>query len=196
MPPLYIGTECPRTPETLKKIGFNGSEHIVGMDFPANSLHSFYRPKEIFHTIVYQQAIFLCRMGFKTVIIVNGHGADNQIAILNDIANTLSYETGAQVISQFILFDECDVGVGHAGLLETSVMQALIPQSVDLSALPPKPLKLKNTDYAIVDIESFETGGNKDFTVRHDPRDANANIGRKVIEYEINQCIKILKDII
>lgn len=194
MPPLYIGTECVRSPETLKKIGFNGNEHIVGMDFPKNSVRSMYWPEELFRAIVRQQAAFLCDMGFKTVVIVNGHGADNQIAELHDIAAQLTDETGANVIAQFVLFNECGVGVGHAGLLETAVMQALVPQGVDLSALPLKPEKLKNVDYAIVDSETFVSGGNDDFTVRYDPRDASTETGRQIIEYEIERCAKLLAD--
>ena len=194
MPPLYIGTECPRSSETLKKIGFTGSEQIMGMDFPKNSLESMYWPEELFRELIYQQAAFLCCMGFKVIVIVNGHGADNQVAVLKEVAATLSAETGARVIAQFILFEECGVGVGHAGLLETSVMQALVPQGVDLNELPAKTEKLKNIDYAIVDSETFMSGGNEDFTVRHDPRDANAATGRRVIEYEIERCAQALAD--
>ena len=40
MPALYIGTESQRSAEALKKIGFRGSEKIVGMDFPHNILRS------------------------------------------------------------------------------------------------------------------------------------------------------------
>ena len=196
MPPLYIGTECLRTPETLKKVGFHGDEKIVGMDFPKNSMPSMYWLEELFRAIIRQQTAFLCGMGFRTVVIVNGHGADNQITVLNEVASELSQQTGAHVVALFILFEECGVGVGHAGLLETAVMQALVPEGVKLEALPAKPAKLKNVDYAIVDNETFISGGNEDFTVRYDPRDASAETGRKIIEYEINRCADILTGMI
>jgi len=195
-PPLYIGTECMRSPETLKKIGFSGHEEIVGMDFPENTLKSMYWPEDLYREIMKQQITFLCNMGFRTVVIVNGHGADNQIRVLNELSEQLSEETGSRVIAQFILFEDCGIGVGHAGLLETSVMLALKPEGVDLGQLPKKPQKLKNTDYAIVDSETFNFGGNQDFTVIHDPRDADAQIGRKVIEYEINRCAEEIKNLI
>lgn len=188
LPPLYIGTEQPRTPEALKKVGFSGQESVVGMDFPANSIRSMYWPEDLFSAIVSQQARFLIGMGFRTVVFVNGHGADNQIAALNKIAASLSGETGVRVIAQFILSDACGVGIGHAGLLETAVMQALVPQGVDLTKLPPKPEKLKNVDYAIVDGETFVSGGNEDYTVRYDPRDATASIGREIIAFEVDRC--------
>ncbi len=196
LPPLYIGTELPRSPETLKKIGFTGKEKVVGMDFPNNSVKSMYWPEELFRTIIAQQVLFLSETGFQTIVIVNGHGADNQIGALNELADTLSQQTGARVIAQFVLFEDCGVGVGHAGLLETSVMMATVPDGVDLTALPPKPVRLRNTDFAIVDSETFAHGGNKDFTVRYDPRDASADTGRRIIAYEIERCAEALREAI
>lgn len=196
MPPLYIGTESQRSPETLKKIGFSGQEQIVGMDFPKNTIKSMYWPEDLFRAIIKQHITFLCNMGFRTVIIVNGHGSDNQIRVLSELAESLSAESSSRIIAQFIIFNDCGIGVGHAGLLETSVMQALIPDGVDLEQLPKEPLKLKNIDYAIVDSDTFDFGGNHDFTVIHDPRNSNAQIGRKIIEYEINRCAKEIKSLI
>lgn len=196
LPPLYIGTERPRSPETLKKVGFTGSEQVVGMDFPSNTVKSMYWPEELFRAILAQQVLFLCETGFQTVVIVNGHGADNQNEALNELAETLSQQTSTQVIAQFILFDDCGVGVGHAGLLETSVMMETVPDGVDLGALPAKPEKLKNTDFAIVDSDTFVHGGNEDFTVRYDPRDASADTGRRIIAYEIERCAEALREAI
>lgn len=196
MPPLYIGTENQRSPEVLRNIGFSGEEQIIGMDFPKNTIKSMYWPENLFRDIVKQQITFLCNMGFRNVIIMNGHGASNQIRILNELAEMLSAEYNSRVISQFILFNDCGVGIGHAGLLETSIMQALIPDGVDLKQLPLKPQKLKNTDFAIVDSDTFNFGGNEDFTVIHDPRDANAEIGQKIIEFEIERCAEEIRNII
>lgn len=196
MPPLYIGTESKRSSDTLKKIGFSGQEEIIGMDFPKNTIKSMYWPENLFRAIIKQQITFLCNMGFRTVIIVNGHGSDNQIRVLSELAELLSAELSSRVIAQFILFNDCGIGVGHAGLLETSVMQALIPNGVDLEQLPKKPQKLRNIDYAIVDSDTLDFGGNHDFTVIHDPRDANVQIGRKIIEYEINRCIEEIKTLL
>lgn len=188
LPPLYIGTEQPRTPDMLKKVGFSGSEQVVGMDFPANTMKSMYWPEELFSAIIRQQAQFLVELGFRTVVLVNGHGADNQIAALERIAALLTEETHALVINQLILTEDCGVGVGHAGLLETAVMLALVPEGVDCERLPKKPRKLRNVDFAIVDSETFASGGNEDFTVHYDPRDATAELGRSIIGFEIERC--------
>ena len=69
MPPLYIGTETPRSPETLRKLGFLGDERIVGMDFPQNSVASFYWPPDLFEAIIRQQAQMLIEMGFSPLLI-------------------------------------------------------------------------------------------------------------------------------
>ncbi len=188
LPPLYMGTERRRSPETLKRIGFTGNEEITGMDFPKNSLRSMYWPEALFQAILRQQALFLCEMGFRTVVFLNGHGADNQVAALEDLSAELSTETGSRVLSLFVLAEGCGAGIGHAGLAETAIMQSLAPNGVDLSFLPAKPVKLKNVDHAIVDGETFAAGGNGDFTVRHDPRDATAALGREIVAYEIRHC--------
>ncbi len=192
LPPLYVGTEKKRSPETLKKIGFSGDEKITGMDFPNNTVKSMYWPEELFRTVIQQQARFLCDMGFQNVVLVNGHGADNQIMVLEQIAQELSSSTNSRVIAQFVLFEGSGAGVGHAGLLETAVMQALVPQGVDITALPEKPEKLKNTEFAIVDSETFSNGGNDDNTVRYDPRDATVALGKSIIQYEVEHCLKEL----
>ena len=188
MPPLYIGTEQPRSPETLRRIGFSGEESITGMDFPQNTVKSMYWPEDLFFAIIRQQVMFLLETGFRTVVLVNGHGADNQIGVLECLADSLSTMPDSYVLHQLILTEDCGVGVGHAGLLETAVMLALVPQGVDLTKLPAKPEKLKNTDFAIVDSETFAFGGNEDFTVRFDPRDATAQMGRDIIAFEIEHC--------
>lgn len=197
IPPLYIGTEGPRSPETLRKIGFAGDEHIVGMDFPKNSLSSMYWPEELFRLVIRQQAKFLCDMGFRTVAIINGHGADNQMMVLRKVAEELSAETDSRVVSFFIVSTEgLKVGRGHAGQVETSIMLALNPDGIDLGMLPKKPEKLRNVDYAIVDSETFRQGGNEDFTVEFDPRDATAALGRDIVECEIKRCAEMLANII
>jgi len=83
-PPLYVGTERERQASTLRSIGFAGDEYIEGMDFPANSVKSAYVPEEIFALTVRGtlDALFE-RLGFQSVVIVNGHGADNQRAVLD-----------------------------------------------------------------------------------------------------------------
>ncbi len=194
LPPLYIGTETERTPETLRRVGFHGDEHIVGMDFPNNSLKSFYWPPDLFQSITEQQIRMLCEMGFRDIVILNGHGADKQIDILSTLSRKLSKEYHVKIRAFLVLFEDCGVGIGHAGLAETSIMQYFRPTGVELEKLPPKPEKLLNVQYAIVDNETFTHGPNEDFSVRYDPRDATEDIGKQLVEFAVKKCIQLITE--
>ncbi len=191
LPPTYIGTESARDPETLRKVGFSGDESIVGMDFPGNSIKSFYWPPELFELIVRHQIEMLRDMGYRLIVLANGHGADNQIEILNRLAQEYSCQR-CQVLSIFILFEDSNVGIGHAGLAETAIMLHICPQGVDLERLPARNQKLYNVDYGIVDSETFISGGGPDFAVRYDPRDATAEIGEMLVSHAAAKCAEIV----
>ena len=85
-PYLPLGSERERDAVTLKNLGFDGGEWIVGMDFPANSLPSLYLPEEVLAIVVRHQIVLLARMGFRHVVLVNGHGGRNHVAALKRIA--------------------------------------------------------------------------------------------------------------
>ncbi len=201
-PPLYIGTENPRTSESLKRLGFEGHEKILGMDFPNNTLKSCYWPPELFKQIVETQVWQLLDMGFRRIGILNGHGALIQRKILEDLCQACGQEgglvvivetqvwqlldmgfrrigilnghgaliqrkiledlcqacgqEGGLVVSVLVLFPECGVGLGHAGLAETALMQALRPEMVSIEKLPPKPQPLHYREFGIADA-----GGHK-----------------------------------
>ena len=194
MPPLYIGTETPRSPETLRKLGFSGEERVVGMDFPANPLQSFYWPPALFEQIVRQQTQMLLDMGFAQVVWLNGHGADAQIEILRRVCGEMSRASGRCVMTVLALFEGCGAGLGHAGLAETAIFMHLCPEAVELDRLPPKPERLRNTQFAIVDNETFQSGPNEDFTVRYDPRDATAALGAQIMDYTVSQCVRLVEE--
>lgn len=189
LPPLYIGTESPRSPETLRKVGFTGEEQIVGMDFPANSIKSFYWPPALFEQIVRQQTRMLLEMGFAQIVWINGHGADAQIEILERVCREMSEASGRCVMTLMSLQEGCGAGLGHAGLAETAIFQHLCPEAVSLDRLPVKPVKLANTRYAIVDSETFSEGPNADYTVRYDPRDATPELGERIVAYTVDTCV-------
>lgn len=192
-PPLYIGTETKRSPETLKKLGFNGEENITGMDFPANSVKSMYWPPSLFESVIRTQVEMLCRMGFRKVVILNGHGADEQLRVLNLVSEEFSRKYHIKIITIMALFEDCGYGIGHAGLVETAIMAYLHPEAVELSQLPPREIKLQNTAYGIVDNETFVNGPNEDFTVRFDPRDATPEIGEEIMKITIEKCVEIIE---
>lgn len=188
-PPLYIGTETERTEESLKRLGFSGHEKIKGMDFPANAVKSCYWPAKLFYRIVKEQVRMLRGMGFSRIVILNGHASAAQKELLGRICEEEKAE-GAMLISITVLFQECGVGLGHAGLAETSIMQAVRPDAVDLEKLPPKPEPLYYKDYGIADSGGSESG----FFIRHDPRDASEELGENILDYEVKRCRSILEE--
>ncbi len=192
-PPLFIGTETRRSPETLKKLGFTGAEDIVGMDFPANSLKSMYWPPQLFEQLIGWQIEALCRMGFRKIIIMNGHGADEQIRILDTLSREFSEKYQISVRAIMVLADNCGYGLGHAGLAETAIMTRIYPEAVDLSKLPPKTEKISMVEYGIADSMTFEQGPTEDFSVRYDPRDATSEIGEELLEAAVEKCVKIVE---
>ncbi len=177
MPPVFMGTEKRRSPETLRKIGFAGNENIVGMDFPKNKLKSLYWPQDLFEKIMAQYIEMLISADYRLIVMVNGHGADNQVEILEKLAKKYTESTNTTVLYTFALPEGCILPTGHAGLAETAVTRCICPACVELGRLPQKPEKLKNTDFAIVDSETFANGPAEGFTVRYDPRDATAESG-------------------
>jgi creatinine amidohydrolase len=162
----------------LKSIGFKGDEYIVGMDFPGMLVPSFYAPEEVLAVTVRSYLDLLVRQGYKLIVILNGHGADNQVLTLQRLAVEYSHTSPAQVLLLMpVARTPGDYLNGsHATRVETAIMQALT-SSVDLGALPEGPLK--SVDLAIVDQLTFEGIPTPDHTVRaeDDPRLATAEEG-------------------
>lgn len=174
-PPLFVGTERERQPNMLESIGFSRDTFIEGMDFPKNSVASAYFREEVFAAVVRDVLdILFDRMHFQRVLIVNGHGADNQRSVLDRMCR--EFNSGFQpkrVMWVYPGFPKSLVAgaIGHAASEETSMLEAMWPKSVDLSRLPPAG-KLPNVDYAIVDGETFDCVPTPDHTLREaqDPR--------------------------
>lgn len=188
-PPLYIGTESMRTPESLKRLGFRGDEEIRGMDFPNNSVKSCYWPPEIFEKIVTLQIELILEMGFSRIVVLNGHGAAVQKEILQKVCEIYS-KGDNRLLSIMVLVPGCGAGLGHAGLAETALMQALRPEAVDLDKLPKRPERLFYRDYGIADAGGHET----EHFVRYDPREATEELGKEILRLETEKCEKMIRE--
>lgn len=192
-PTLYCGTECARSPEILRRMGFEDENlYVVGMDVPGNSVPSCYFPEEVFGVILREHIRQMLKLGFRTIVIVNGHGADGQLAAGARIAREFSGETDVRVIFcfAFVKLDPNDELGGHANISETSMQMYLNPDSVCLGALPPREVELKTSEWGIADSLLFAGKGNARHTVEHDPRDASAELGRRYIERGIETVIQ------
>lgn len=190
VPTLFWGAERERTPATLKTLGFTGDEWIVGMDHPANSMTSLYSMEDVFALIIRARLELLIDQHYRLIVLVNGHGAANHMATLDRLAKEYSARGPARVLftTAFDANPDGSYTIGHADALETSLMLALHPDSVDVSALPPLPEPLKTVDWGIGDGEMFGGNPTPDFTVRPeaDPRrNSSAGQGEAALQGDV-----------
>jgi creatinine amidohydrolase len=196
-PPLFVGTERERSPEMLRSLGFGGQEYIEGMDFPANSVGSAYLREEVFAAVVRDTvAVLFGRMGFRRVLIVNGHGADNQRGVLDRLCAEFNHagEGTQRVMWVYPGFPRSLIAgaIGHATAEETSMLSYLWPHCVDLSLLPSDGA-LRNIEHAVVDGDTFDLSPTPDHTVREqqDPRaHADADWGRRIVEEALQEVLE------
>jgi creatinine amidohydrolase len=209
-PPLYVGTERERRPQTLEALGFGRGDHIEGMDFPANAVKSAYLREEVFALVVRDTVELLFeRFGFRRVLIVNGHGADNQRGVLDRLcaewnaaggrgsAGKAGGRAGAgggtRIMWVYPGFPRSLIAgaIGHATAEETSMLASEWPACVDLSRLPAAG-PLRNVEHAVVDGDTFDGSPTPDFTVREnqDPRrHTDPARGRGFIEEAVGEVV-------
>jgi creatinine amidohydrolase/Fe(II)-dependent formamide hydrolase-like protein len=139
-------------------------------------------------------------MGFHVVAVITGHAAENQIAVLQRLAAEFTATGPARVLVflPFVTNPEGIMEVGHASRIETAVMMALQPRTVDLSSLPPSSVPLRNVDWAIVDYLTFLGQPTPQRTVRDDddPRQANDEMGWKTINLAVDQIVSQITSIL
>jgi creatinine amidohydrolase len=195
-PTLFVGTERERRPEMLRSIGLPEKAHIEGMDFPRNNYKSFYFREEVF-ALVLRNVIGMAKAnGYQVVRIVNGHGAENQLAVIARLCAELDDPRGQRVIADAPAAPARKpkpaptgkakmISAGHATADETSTMMAFEPDTVHLERLPPPSRPLRCADFAIVDGPTFDCLPTPDHTVRRevDPRThSSAAEGRRRVE--------------
>jgi len=190
MPTLWWGTERERSPEMLGHIGLDPNSWVVGMDFPANTVASFYSPEDVFGVVVRARLDLLVRHGYRLIVLLNGHGATNHRQVLDRLAAEYTAAGPARVLHLLAFAPEANgrYTVGHADALETSLILALHPESVSLTALPPLPAPLRNADWAIVDAPTFDGQPTEAHTVAPsaDPRHAaSAAWGEDLLRREV-----------
>lgn len=194
LPTLYWGTERERDEQTLDWLGFDQGKWVVGMDFPANTLPSMYASEEVFALVVREQLRLAVQWGFQGIVLISGHGAQNHLEVLKRLAAEFSAGGQAKVLvfMPFVTNPQGVMEVGHASRIETSMLMALYPENVDLGALPALPAPLKNTDWAVVDFETFLGNPNPERTVHaeDDPRYSAAEEGRQTIQKAVEQIVE------
>jgi creatinine amidohydrolase/Fe(II)-dependent formamide hydrolase-like protein len=151
------------------------------MDFPANSLPSLYLPEEVLGIVIRHQILLLLKMGFRHVVLVNGHGGRNHVACLKRIAAEITAE-GRGCIHYAFTFPE---GGGtwsrrhHASTDETAVMMHLHPETVRAAALPPAGTPIRARDHAVVDEDAFAGRTLPEGHITEDPRTTTPALGEQ-----------------
>ena len=197
MPPLFCGTERERSPEVVASFGFDDPDlYVVGMDIPANIVPSMYFREDIFGLIVREHLRLLVKLQYKLIVLINGHGAENQKATCHRLAVEFSNETSSKVMDVFgfLSFDEVGEDPGHANKYETSLQMSLFPENVDFSVYPPRNIPLKYKDYSVADDKMFWCKPSKDFTVENDPRDATAEIGKRCMNIAVDKYSVLIEE--
>jgi creatinine amidohydrolase len=196
LPTLFWGTERARPADKLRNLGFDEEAYIVGMDFPENQLPSLYAREETFGVVIREMLDQLIHLNYRLIVIVNGHGGRNHLEVLSRLVQEFNAKTAARVLLTFALPRSSFGAVGHADAIETSVMMALHPESVDLSQLPDKAEKIF-LDTGIVDAASFAGQPTEDFSLRieADPRHhASEELGQKLFGQTVEEVIKVVEE--
>ncbi len=202
LPTYFIGSETVRPTEggaqSPAVLGFEGTERIIGMDFPGNSVKSLYFEEGAFAITVREILRLLKADGYRLLVIVNGHGAVNHQQTLRRLAAEESDLPGVRVLyaMAFLPAEPPFSAPGHAEKVETSIILATHPELVDVGALPPRGVPIRYRDFGIVDGEAFDGYPTPDFTLRPeaDPRDASPDLGRAVLEAEVERLAAVVQD--
>jgi len=201
-PTLYWGTERERPDWMLESLGFKKDDWVVGMDFPTAIWKSHYQPEHLFGLVVAATLEMLIATGYKVIVMVNGHGAWNQLETLERLARHYSHTTDALVVWKlaFILDVSEKNLAGHADLFETSLMMYYEKELlggrklVDLSALPPRNVPIHYKDFSIVDGPGFSGKPSPDKVTATDPRDASVEKGRQVFEETVKMYVGLSEE--
>jgi creatinine amidohydrolase len=194
-PTLFWGTERERPPEKLRNLGLPEDAYIVGMDFPGNIMPSLYATEEAFALVVRAALEQLVRLGYRLIVLVNGHGARNQVEVLKRLSLEFSARTPVRVVSALALSQTVLGIAGHAEATETSLMMALHPESVDVNRLPPLPQSIPLSS-GIVDAVSFAGRPTPNHTLppEADPRRAaSARRGERYLEQTITELVQMVQ---
>ena len=198
-PTLYWGTERERPEWMLESLGFKRSDWIIGMDFPTATWKSHYYQEHLFAQVVANVVEMLIAGGYKVIVLVNGHGAWNQLETLDRLAKHYSHSTDTLVAWRLAFtLDVSEKNLaGHADLFETSLMLHYQKSAygcdsmVDLSQLPERGVPILYRDFSVVDGAGFSDNPSPGRVVQTDPRDATEEKGKKIFEDTVQLFIKI-----
>ena len=197
-PTVFCGTERERPPWMLESLGFQATDWVIGMDFPTALWKSHYDQEQIFAMVLASKIEMLIAHAYKLIVIVNGHGAVNQMDTIQRLTEYYSHTTESLVVWNIAFPDDITTEnlAGHADLYETSLMLYLQnfygePPIVDLTALPQRGVPIRYADFSVVDGPGFTKTPDKDRVVKADPRDATSEFGKEIFEKSVEKFVHL-----
>lgn len=195
LPPYFLGTDTVRPPEgaqSVRALGFEGDERIIGMDFPDNPVKSVYIEEGAFAVIIREIIKRIKQDPYRLVVIVNGHGAPNHVRTLRRLAAEESDPPRVRVVYETASGPAVlPLDPGHAERGETAFIMSAVPHGVDVNTLPPLQTSLRYRDYGIVNGAAFDGHPTPDFTVPRDsdPRYATREEGAAILTREVERLV-------
>jgi creatinine amidohydrolase len=149
---------------------------------------------DTFRAYVREAAESLLASGVDRVVFVNGHGGNSDA--LREVAAQLTRDTGAHVAA-FTWFEALDAypdEMGHAGAIETAVLEALAPETVRSERLDAAADgaseawgDVHGATNVAYDSDQFTESG-----VVGDPRAATAERGAALVEEAVDALLDVL----
>ncbi len=196
LPVIPLGSETYLEPDRVQHRGFDADARVIGMDFPGFSLPSLYIDDCVMGVMLHEVIRALKRQQFKVIVVVNGHGGWNHVATISRVVMEEMEPGKIAVIAPRPLTSPERVRGGHANRYEVGQMLAIDPETIDLSLLPPKPERLRNLEFGVLDGPTCKGNPLPDFTVRDDwdPRDSTVEEGVGEVEFAVQFFAKATRE--
>jgi creatinine amidohydrolase len=201
LPPYFVGSETVLYPGTgpgqLQALGFTGTERIVGMDYPKNTVKSLYFEESAFGITVREIVRLLKAEPYRLIVLMNFHGAQNHLRTLTRIAleETVQSRVHVKLHPSRERPRIANIDPGHAERWETSMVMAIHEQHVRLDALPSLDQPMRYTDFGIVEGRAFAGNPTPDFnlSMSADPRYSSREEGEALIEATVSFTIDAVR---
>ncbi|QGN05990.1 creatininase family protein [Halorhabdus sp. CBA1104] len=144
---------------------------------------SLWVSEDTFRAYVRETIESLTHHGFDRIVVVNGHGGN--VPALREVCAHISRDGDAYAVpfTWFEAVDPADVEMGHAGPLETALLEHVAPESIDTEA---KATAGKNAADRWGEWEgsvnlAYDTNEFSDNGVVGDPADGSAKLGERLL---------------
>ena len=134
----------------------------------------------------------LTDFGVQHAVLFTGHFADEQIHMFQQLAIDWQSEGHAMQVKALAInmVAKPPISPDHAGPFETTMLHALWPRRVDISRLPPKPVRTGNIEEDGWGPQRHVKGHPLWGVVGPDPRDFNPDLGPALLEAAVSWLVQ------